>query len=124
MGKCKLLANIAILVFLYGSPIWADPINPKKYQRTEIILIQQKAALRCVSASCTVPTKAVCVLAGIPQLRWLQMSNKRVYSMTHRISPRSGKMLWIGCNERQITLHKWKEWLSSLQARQESGAIC
>ncbi len=65
-GKRKLLANVAMLVLLYGAPIWADAINTRQYQRTEMVLVQRKAALRCVSIYCTVSTEAVCVLAGIP----------------------------------------------------------
>ncbi len=68
-SKRKLLVNVAISVLLYGSPIWADTINTREYWRTEIVLVQWKAALRCVSAYRTVPTEAVCVLAGIPRLR-------------------------------------------------------
>ncbi len=37
---------------------------------------------------------------------------KWVYSVTHWNSLKSGKVLWVRYEERQITLHKWKEWLS------------
>ncbi len=68
-GKCKLLANIAKLVHLYGAPIWADATNTREYRRTKMVLVQWKAALRCVSAYRTVSIEAVCVLVDIPRLR-------------------------------------------------------
>ncbi len=68
-GKRKLLADIAMLVLLYRAPIWADVINARQYRRTEMVSVQRKAVLRCVSAYCTVFTEAICVLAGIPRLR-------------------------------------------------------
>ncbi len=51
-------------VLLYGAPIWADAINAKQYQRTKMVSVQRKAALRCVSAYRTISTETVCVLAG------------------------------------------------------------
>ncbi len=48
-GKRKLLANVAMLVLLYRAPIWADAINARQYRRMEMVLVQWKAALRCVS---------------------------------------------------------------------------
>ncbi len=65
-GKRKLLANVAMSVLLYGAPIWADA---RQYRRTEMVLVQRKAALRCVSAYRTISTEAVCMLAGIPWSR-------------------------------------------------------
>ncbi len=108
-GKCKLLANTAMLVLLYGAPIWADAINAREYQ---MVLVQQKTALRCVSAYCTFSIEAVCVLAGIPPIQIVADAHKRVYSATHRINPKSGKALLVRLEERQVTLCKWKEWLS------------
>ncbi len=55
-GKRKLLANIATSVLLYGAPIWADVINARQYRRTEMVSVQQKATLRCVSAYRTIST--------------------------------------------------------------------
>ncbi len=76
-GKRKLLANIAMSVILYGAQIWADAINTREYQRTEMISVQWKAALRCVKAYRTVSTESVCVLAG-PQLRPIDNGDKEV----------------------------------------------
>ncbi len=45
-GKHKLLANVAMSVLLYGAPIWADTINAREYRRSEMVSVQQKAALR------------------------------------------------------------------------------
>ncbi len=64
-GKHKLLANVAMLFLLYGVPIWVDIINAREYRRTEMILVQWKAVIRCVSGYRTASTEAVCVLAGI-----------------------------------------------------------
>ncbi len=36
----------------------------------------------------------------------------KVYSTTRRINPNGGKVLRVRCEERQVTLRKWKEWLS------------
>ncbi len=63
-GKHKLLVNVAMSVLLYGAPIWADAINAEE-NGTQVVLVQQKAALRCVSAYCTVSTEAVCMLVGM-----------------------------------------------------------
>ncbi len=68
-GKHKLLENGAMLVLQRGTPIWADAINVREYRRTEMVLVQWKVVLRCVSAHRNVFTKAVCVLAGIPRSR-------------------------------------------------------
>ncbi len=68
-GKCKLLANIAMSVLLYGASIWADTIDAREYRRTEMVSVQLKAVLRCVSGYRTVSTESVCVLAGIPRLK-------------------------------------------------------
>ncbi len=47
-GKCKLLANIAMLTLLYGAPCWDDAINTKEYRRIGMVSVQQKATLRRV----------------------------------------------------------------------------
>ncbi len=65
-NKDKLLANVAMLVLSYGALISADAVNIKKYRRTKMVLVEQKAVLRCVSAYCTVSIEAVSVLAGTP----------------------------------------------------------
>ncbi len=65
-NKCKLLANIAMSVLLYGASIWADAISAREHQKREMVSVQRKAVLRCVSAYRTVFTEAVFVLAGIP----------------------------------------------------------
>ncbi len=44
VGNRKLLANVAMSVLLYGTKIWADAINAREYQRTEMVLVQWKAA--------------------------------------------------------------------------------
>ncbi len=79
-GEHKLLANVAMLVPLYGAPVWADAINAREYRRTEMVLVQWKAALRCVSAYHTVSTEALCVLAGIPLIKIVAVVRKKVYS--------------------------------------------
>ncbi len=61
------LTNIAMSVFLYGDPIWADTNNAREYQRTEMVSVQWKTALRCFRAYHTVSTEAVCVLTCIPR---------------------------------------------------------
>ncbi len=72
--KRKLLANVFMPVLLYGAKIWADTINARQYRRTEMVLVQRKAALRCVSAYRTVSTEAVSVLAGIPLIEIVRTS--------------------------------------------------
>ncbi len=81
-GKCKLLANVVLLVLLYGAPIWSDTINAIEYRRTVMVLVQRKASLRCVSAYRTVSIEAVCVLAGIPTIEIVVDEHKRVHSTT------------------------------------------
>ncbi len=111
-GKRKLLANIAMSVLLYGAPIWAHAINARQYRRTEMVSVQRKATLRYVSAYCTVSTEAVCVLAGIPPIEMVADERRRIYSTTRRVKPKSAKALRVRREERQVTLHKWKERLS------------
>ncbi len=110
-GKCKRLANVAMLVLLYEAPIWADAINAKKYWRTEMVSVQRKAVLRCVSTYRIVSTEAVCVLTGILPIEIVVDEHKRVYRATHQISSKSGKVLRVRLDERQVMLHKWKELL-------------
>ncbi len=105
-GKRKLLANVAMSVLLYGAPIWADAINARQYRRTEMVLVQRKAALRCVSAYCTVSTEAVCVLAGILLIEIVVDEHRRVYSATCRVKPKSVKALRVRREERQVILRK------------------
>ncbi len=45
--------------------IWANTINTKEYWRTEVVLVQRKAALRCVTAYCFVSMETFYTLAGI-----------------------------------------------------------
>ncbi len=82
-GKFKLLTNVTMLVLLYGAPIWADTINTKKYQKTEMIFVQRKAVLRCVSACCTVSIEKVCVLTCIPLIEIVADECKRVFTALH-----------------------------------------
>ncbi len=99
-----LLANVVMSVFLYEAPIWAEAINAREYQRTKMVLVQQKAALQCVSAYRTVYTEAVFVLAGISPIEIVTDERKRVYSTPCRINPRSGKALRVRHEKRQVTL--------------------
>ncbi len=39
-SKYKLLANVVMLVHLYGAPVSADAINTKEYRSTEMVLVQ------------------------------------------------------------------------------------
>ncbi len=39
-GRRKLLVNVAMSGLLHRAPNWADAINAKKYQRTEVVLEQ------------------------------------------------------------------------------------
>ncbi len=77
-----------------------------------MVSFQWKAVLRCVSAYHTVSTEAVCVLAGIHLIEIVADECKRVYSATPQINPKSAKALRVMHEERQVTLHKWKEQLS------------
>ncbi len=108
----KLLVNVAMSVLLYGAPIWADAINARQYRRTEMVSVQQKAALRCVSAYRIVSTEVVCVLAGIPPIEIVADERRRVYSATRWVKLKSAKALWVRREERQVMLRKWKERLS------------
>ncbi len=54
---------------LYHLPIRTDAISVKEYRRIEMVLIQQKVALKCVSGYRTVSAGAVCVLAGLPLIK-------------------------------------------------------
>ncbi len=92
-SKGKLLANVVVSVLLYGTHIWADTINTREYQSTKIFLVQQKAALKCVSAYLTVSKEAVCVLAGIPLIEIAADERTMVYSATYQVSPGRGKVL-------------------------------
>ncbi len=105
-GKWKLLANVAMLVLLYEAPIVANAINTRQYQRTEMVSVQQEAALRCVSSYCTVSTEAVCVLAAIPPIEIVADKRRRVYSTTCRVKPKSAKALLVRHKERQVMFHK------------------
>ncbi len=100
-GKCKLLANVANSVLLYGAPIWTDAINAREYRRMEMVSVQQKAVLKCVSAYRTVSTDAVCVLAGIhTPIELVADECKRAYSATCQINQKSGKALPVKRKER------------------------
>ncbi len=77
-----------------------------------MVSVQRKAALRCVSVYHTVSTEAVCALVGIPQIKIVTGECRRVYSATCRVKPKSVKALRVRREERQVTLHKWKEGLS------------
>ncbi len=126
-SKYKLLANVAMLVLLYEVPIWADTINAKECRRTEVVLVQWKAASRCVqwkaasrcvSAYCTVSTEAVCVLIGILLIEMVADKCKREYSATRWISLGSGKMLLVRFDDRKVTFHKWEERFSGSSKRE------
>ncbi len=76
----------------------------------------------CISTYRTVSTEVVCVLAGIPPIELVTDERKRIYSTTHRISPGSGKVLWVKCDEgRSLVVNEKK---SSLEAQKESVLIC
>ncbi len=108
-GECKLLVNVTMLVLLCGALIRADAINAREYRRTEMVLVQQKAALRCVSAySHCLHRGSLCASRYTP-IEIVVDKHKRVYSHTHWINPRSGKALWVRHEERQVMLYKWKE---------------
>ncbi len=98
-------------VLLYGAPIWADNINVREYWRTEMVLVQWKAALRCVSAYRTLLRGSLYAGRHTP-IEIVTDECKRVYSATYRINAKSGKPLWVRCEERQVVLHKWKKQLS------------
>ncbi len=121
-GKRKLLANVAISVLLYEAPIWTDAINARQYRRTEMVSVQWKAALRCVSAYRTISTEAVCVLAGIPPIEMVADECRRIYSTTRWVKPKSAKALRVRREERQVTLRKWKERLS--ESSKGEGPVC
>ncbi len=77
----KLLAKVAMLVFLYGAPIWADAINAGEHRRTEIILVQWKKECQCLSHC----LHRDCLCAGryIPvwdSRRWVQEGIQRYTS--------------------------------------------
>ncbi len=95
-----------------SSRIWADAINVREYRRTEMISVQWKAVLRCVSAYNTVSTEAVCVLADTTSIEIVADERKRVCSTTCRINPKNEKAVHLGCEGRQVTVRKGKEWLS------------
>ncbi len=100
-------------ILLYEAPIWAGIINAKEYWRTGMVLVQQKAALRCVSAYSTVTVHRDCFWAGRYTPDWDRMDkHKRVYRATCWISLRSESALQVRCDEMCITLCKWEEWLS------------
>ncbi len=81
-GKRKLLADVAMSVLLYGAPIWDNTINVRECQRMEIVSVQRKAAVRCVSAYRIVSSETICVLAGITPIEIVANERKRVYSTT------------------------------------------
>ncbi len=91
------------------TPMWAEAIDAWEYQRMEMVSVQWKATLRCVSAYRTVSTEAVCVLAGIPLIEIVAKERKRVYSTTCRVKPKSAKALRVRHEEKQVTFCKWKE---------------
>ncbi len=64
---------------------------------------------QCFTAS----TEADCVMVGISTVEIVaDEMQKREYTPVHRISPGSGKALWVRCDKRQVTLCKWEVWLS------------
>ncbi len=81
----------------------------KEYRRMEMVSVQQKAALRYVSAYRTVSRESVCVLADILLIKVVVDEPKRVYSVTRWINPKSGIALRVRHEERQVTPCKWKE---------------
>jgi hypothetical protein len=44
----RMLMDVAMLVLLYGAPVWADSLQID-FRRREMEKIQRRAALRCVS---------------------------------------------------------------------------
>ncbi len=111
-SECKQVVNIAMLILLYRASILANAINTKEYQRTEMVLVQWKTALKCVIAYRTVSTEAVCMLVGIPPIEIVADERKRVYSTTCWISWGSGKALQLRCNKRYVTLYNLEKRLS------------
>ncbi len=51
-------------------------------------------------------------MGGILPIEVAVAERKRLYSANCQISPESGKVLRIRCNNWQVTLRKWKEQLS------------
>ncbi len=105
-GKSKLLVNVVMSLLPYRRPNLVRHHQHQTYRRTEMVLVQRKAALRCVSAYRTIFIEAGCVLAGIPPIEIVLDKSRRVYSATHRIKPKSAKVLRVRREERQVTLHK------------------
>lgn len=56
--------NTAMSVLLYGALIWSNAVNIS-YGVVELVKIQRKVSLSCVSVYRTASTEGVCVLARI-----------------------------------------------------------
>ena len=62
--------STALSILLHGTLEWTNSMKIL-HRRREMVKIQQRAALRCVSAYCTVLTEALCVLASSPPIELL-----------------------------------------------------
>ncbi len=87
-----------------------------------MVPIKQKAALRCVSAYCTVSTEAVCVLTGIRPIEIAADECRRLFSVTHQIIPGRGKVLRFRVTKGKS--HTVNEKNGSLEAPKENGPVC
>ncbi len=111
-SKGKLLVNITMSVL--PNLGWCHQCQ-RRWNEQRWLWYNRKL-LRCVSAYRTVSSEAVCMLTTkIPPIELVMDECKRIYraySATHRISLGSGKVLWVRCDKKQITLQKWEEQLS------------
>ena len=65
-------------VLVYGSEIWAEAAQVKKY-RHKINAVQRQAALRIPSAYRTVSLAAIQVVAGVIFIDLLELERKFIY---------------------------------------------
>lgn len=79
--KKRLLVNVALLVALCGTPVWATA-STVAYSQVEMELVQKTARLRYISRYRTFLAPAVNILAGIPLLEVKIPEIAEVYKAT------------------------------------------
>lgn len=101
-SKRKLIMAVTHSILLYGSEIWADSLQQKKY-RKRMAAAQRRGALRIASAYRTVSEPAVLVIAGVIPIDLLAEERKNVYDKKGHLGKKKAAE-----EARDLTVRKWQ----------------
>ena len=107
----QLYLNVALSILLYGAPVWTDSMKVA-YRSKEVVQMQRKAALRCVSAYRTVSTEAVCILARTPPIDLLAEERTELFKAKKKLKTEKA-VERAKRDARRSLLWKWKDRLST-----------